>query len=492
MYVRALVLSVIAIAALSGCAVNPVSGRPEVALISARQERELGAEEAKKVEAAMGFVDDPRLVTYVQQVGERVAKHSPNTDVDYTFHVVDMAEPNAFALPGGYVYVSRGLLMLMSSEDELAGVVGHEVGHVAARHAVQRVSRAVPIGVVTGLGAVVTGMVSPMLGNVVGGLGSVTNELLLAPYGRDQEREADRVGAELAAKAGFDPAALASALRTLEREDALGDKRGASEPSFFATHPPLPERAENVTAFAAGLKRAPGAPIAATGEAFVEHLDGLVVGKNAAEGDFVGQQFVHPDLDVALEFPKDWKTQNTREAVGAGAPGGRASIVVDLGGKGDDPVQALTDIDRASGSDLAKRAERTTIGSRPAAHVVTEMRAEGERLVVDITCIAHGGRIFRIIGATRPGDAPNYASAFRSTARSFRAASPAELARLRQTVLRLVRGRSGETLTSLVARTESAWKPPMVAVANGLDASARLSEGQVVKIAVSEPYVARR
>jgi predicted Zn-dependent protease len=487
---RALPLGLVV--ALAGCAVNPVSGRPEVVLISTSQERELGRVAAKQVEASMGFVDEPRLTAYVRDVGARVATHSPYTGIEYTFNVVDIAEPNAFALPGGYVYVSRGLLALMSSEDELAGVIGHEVGHVAARHAVRRVSHAAPIGVASGVGAAVAGMVSPVLGDVVSGVGSLSNELILAPYDRDQEREADHIGAELSAKAGWDPNALAAYLRTLERETQLGNDGASNGLSFFATHPPLPERVENVTAFARDLPRAPGSPIAATPQDFIERLDGLVVGKSAAEGDFLGELFVHPELDFAIAFPTGWKTQNTREAVGAGEPHGQATIVVDLAGNGDDPMQALAAIDRASGSDLATHAERTTIGGLRAAHATTEMRADRERLVVDVTCVAHRGQIFRIVGATRPDTSNEFAKAFRTTAQAFRAPTPAELSRLRETRLRLARGRGGETLEELVARTRSAWKPEMVAVANGLAVSSRLAEGQLVKIAVSEPYVKGR
>src|SRR5262249_19836729 len=147
-----------------------------------------GAEEAKQVEAALGFVDDPKLQAYVQQLGARVAASSPLQSVDYTFHVLDIPQSNAFALPGGWVYVSRGILVMTNSEDELAGILGHEIGHVAARHAVQQVSRAAPIGILSGIGAAVTGLVSPTLGDVVGGAGAAANAMVLAPYGRDQER----------------------------------------------------------------------------------------------------------------------------------------------------------------------------------------------------------------------------------------------------------------------------------------------------------------
>ncbi|HEX6531565.1 MAG TPA: M48 family metalloprotease, partial [Nitrospira sp.] len=131
-------------AALAACSINPVSNMPEVTLMSVEQEKKLGEEEDKKVAQEMGLLNDTSLNSYVDALGQRLAKESPRKDIDHQFHVVDMAEPNAFALPGGYVYVTRGLLALVNTEDELAGVVGHEIGHVAARHTVQRVSRQGP------------------------------------------------------------------------------------------------------------------------------------------------------------------------------------------------------------------------------------------------------------------------------------------------------------------------------------------------------------
>lgn len=488
----AVVGSLLVAVSLSGCAMNPVSGRPELSLVSPARERELGAEQAKKVEADMGFVADDRLADYVSALGTRIAAESPLASAAYTFHVVDMGEPNAFALPGGYVYVTRGLLALTSSEDELAGVIGHEVGHVAARHAVQRVSRALPIGILTGIGAAATGLVSPMLGSVVGGLGSVANDVLLAPYGREQEREADRVGATMAAKAGWDPAALADALHVLAREDALSGEGKASRPSFFATHPPLPEREETVRAFAATLACGPRRPIATSDEAYLERLDGLVVGKSAAQGVFDGARFVHPDLDFAVTFPSGWKTQNSRDAVGAGEPDGRATIVLDVMGKSDDPRSALAAIDAASGTVFATNAEATTIGGDRAAHGTSPMQTDGGPLAIDVTTIAHGGTIYRIVGATRPASAATFAIAFRTTARSFRSASAAEIARIRESRIRVVRGRDGETLAALATRTASVWPAAMIAIANGVPDSARLAGGQAMKVAVSVPYASRR
>src|SRR5215475_11564384 len=217
MRLGALVIAGIIAMLVAGCSVNPVSGRPELTLVSTEKEKEIGAEEAKNVEKYMGLVDDARLTAYLDALGQRLVKESPRQDVSYQFSVVDMIEPNAFALPGGYVYVTRGLLALVNTEDELAGVVGHEIGHVAARHSVQKISKQGPFALLTNLVAGITGLVSPMVGNIIGGVGEFAQSLVFAPYSRSQETEADRVGQEIEARAGWDPTGLSTFLRTLER-----------------------------------------------------------------------------------------------------------------------------------------------------------------------------------------------------------------------------------------------------------------------------------
>jgi len=177
----------------TACSVNPVSKLPEVTLVTVEQEKQIGAEEAKKVEQEMGLLQDPALTDYVGQLGQRLAKESPRQDVTYQFYVADMAEPNAFALPGGYVYVTRGLLALSNSEEELAGVVGHEIGHVAARHTVQKISRQGPFSLIFGLTAGLTGLLSPLVGNIVGGVGNFAQSLVFSPYSRSQESQSDEI-----------------------------------------------------------------------------------------------------------------------------------------------------------------------------------------------------------------------------------------------------------------------------------------------------------
>jgi predicted Zn-dependent protease len=484
-------LVLVAAAWLAGCAVNPVSGRPEVTLLSAKQERELGREESKRVAESIGLVPDGALTAYVRDVGTRVAAHSPLRDVDYTFAILDMPEPNAFALPGGYVYVSRGLLMILNSEDELAGVLGHEIGHIAGRHAVQSISRAAPIGILAGLGAGATGLVSPLLGDFVGSVGSSATSLVLAPYGREQEREADRVGQELSAKAGWEPAALADALKAIEREDALSCAKPSGRTSFLATHPPLPERVASVRAHASEVPRGRQRSDAASREAFLRRLDGLVVGPNASDGVFLGRTFVHPDFDVALVFPEGWEPRNERDGVGAREPKKEATVVMTIAGDGDDPMAPLATIDRQSNSSWSSQAERIEIGGLPAVHLTTEAIGSSGPIAVDVTWIAAGGRIFCIVGVTRPPNFQAYADTFRATARTFRRPTAAERAGVRENRVRLVRVANGDTISSVLARRPAAWTPEMTRIANGIPDGEEPAAGRLLKVAVSERYARR-
>lgn len=481
-------LGVVAVVA-TGCATNPVTGRPELVLVSAEREKELGRDEAHRVEREMGLLDDPALVAYVQAVGGRLAAQSPRRDVGYRFHVVDRAEPNAFALPGGYVYVTRGLLVFVNSEDELAGVIGHEIGHVAARHSVQQISRAAPLAVVTGISAAVTGVVSPGLGRAVGGAGAAASELILAPYNRDQEREADRVGQALAAAAGWDPAGLPAFLRTLGREEdlAAGGPRGGS---FLDSHPATPERVAATADHARELTRAPAAPISPTRAAFLRRLEGLPVGTRAADGVFDGPRFLHPNLDFTVRFPDGWSTENNREQVAAVAPDQQAFMTLEVVAQGDDPLIGAKLVQQASRAPVLQTTERLTVGGLPAARTRLRGRTDAGEVTALLAWIAHEGRIYQIAGVTPLERSDAFGPVFERIMQSFRPLSKEERASIREDRLRLVAAEEGETLNALIARSGTRWSADMVGVANGLAPGDRLVRGQLVKVVLSEPYTA--
>jgi len=484
----ALLLGCCAVMWGGGCAINPVTRRPEIVLITAEGEKQLGQEEAQRIEAGLGFVDNAALQGYVDAIGQRLAQRSPRQDITYSFHIVESSEPNAFALPGGYVYVTRGLLALANSEDELAVIMGHEIGHVAGRHAVQQISRATPFDVLTGLTAGVTGLVSPLLGDLVGGLGGLATGLVLAPYSRDQEREADRVGQEMAAQDGWDPAAIEGFLTALQRQEELkGD--APRRPGFLDAHPATPERIANTRAYAATLPRSVVAPIAASRAEFLQRLDGLVVGPRASQGLFEGQRFLHPSLDFSVQFPLDWRCANSRQQIVAADPNAAAIILLQMVAPGSDPLDGARRLQQESKAQIVPQTHRMTIGDLPAARALVQARGDRGDVVVHLTWIAHARTIYQLTGFTSVEGSTAYLPVFDVVAKSFRPLSPAERAGIHEARLRLVSADNGEMLDHLVARTGTLWSPDMVAVANGLDVNMPLRGGQLIKVAVSEPYV---
>jgi len=451
--------------------------------ISPSEEQRLGKESAQEVEDSIGLVRDARLVGYVRQVGDRLTRAAPASDATWQFNIADEAEANAFALPGGWVYVTRGALALLNSEDQLAGVLGHEMAHVLERHAARRIAAATPFALLFGVPAGLLGMISPTVGGVVEGTGQLASSVALASYSRDQERDADRRGIELAARAGYDPEGLATFLRTLEREEALQTGRDAGRPRFFSTHPTTPERVGNVETAARALARDAGAPLAAGRAAFLARLEGLVVGDNPAYGVFFGSLFLHPDLDLALDIPTGWKPVVGASGAGAAAPDGDAALVLTVVGAGDDPVAGARKDGLPEGQ--LKRLQRRQIGALPAAALVADTR-DGDRLV--LTWIAHRSRVCRLTALARVKDWERYGRDLERVTASVRPQLPADRDRIVESRLRIRRAMAGETVGQMAARAGGPWGAARMAVANGIAADARLEAGWPVKVAVTEQY----
>jgi len=479
-----LILSGLIMSVWAGCAINPVSGRPELTLISEKLEQELGDEEAKKIEAGMGFADETGFTPFLDQLGQRLAEHSPRKNVTFQFHIVDMAEPNAFALPGGHIYVSRGLLALTNTEGELAGVVGHEIGHVAGKHAVQRISRQAPFAVVFGIASGITGLVSSTVGDLLGGIGDLTQSAIFSPYSRSQETEADEVGQQIAAEAGWDPIELSTFLASLGREVTLHEKE-PRKPSFFDSHPATSDRVADTEHHAKSLTRAARDPISPTREAYLARLNGVVVGQRAANGVFQETAFLHPDLGFFVKFPEKWPHENAPEKIVAVAPDKDAAVVLEAVAKGDDPLEGARVLGKARKIDLAAKAKSLTINGLPAARAI--IPADG-KAQIELTWIAHGGLIFQLAAVASTGQFKTFQPVFDAVAGSFRSITGHERARITEKRVRLITALKTETIEALAARAHSAWKTDEVAVVNGLVATAQLREGQVLKVAVEERY----
>jgi predicted Zn-dependent protease len=462
----------------AACAVNPVSQHPEVALISAEKERQLGDDAARMVETEMGLVTDPALLPYVQRVGARLAKLSPRQDVSYTFQIVDIAAPNAFALPNGNIYVSRGLLALAATEDELAGTLAHELAHVAARHTV----RSANVAAATSPFRILTG---------IAGVGETASEAFLAPYSREQEREADTLGLDLAARAGYDPTALPRLLESLEREAALR-REGPARQSFFDSHPPTAERVQHAWERGATLKRAPAAPLAATPREFLARLDGLRVGDNPEHGAFQDSRFFLPSLGITVLFPPEWTTRNTPHAVVGYTKDKEALMFLTVEGKNEDPVEFVRTTEGQTGARLMEKASILEINALRAVRTIAAADSKRGPMTLDLTWIARGGVVYRLASVTLARRYAAYRPAFDLAVQSFRGMTAADTAQIRETWLRVVTAREGESLADVARRSRSVWSIDEMAIANRVTANAKLQAGYLVKVAVSEPYRDRR
>ncbi len=314
-FIFALLISVFS---LHSCAENPVTGKKQPAFMSEHREIEIGRIYDPRVRQEYGVYDDPELQAYVQQIGEKLGRLSHRAELFYRFTVLDHPQVNAFALPGGYIYITRGLLSYLNSEAELAAVLGHEIGHVTARHAVRQYTTSLAARIGYTIGAIFV----PELGTQgAANLFNVFGTAIVRGYGRKHELEADRLGGEYLALAGYEPRAILDVLHILKNQEHFEQERAKAEGrdpqvyhGVFATHPSADKRLQQVVA-EAERKKAANPRIAR--DEFLAQLDGVVFGDSVKQGVRYGHKFYHQDLGFALEFPESWRVENRPKEIEA-------------------------------------------------------------------------------------------------------------------------------------------------------------------------------
>lgn len=288
--------------ALGGCATNPVTGKKQISLVSEGKELQMGSEADPAVISEYGLYANQEVQRYVDGVGQRLGKVSHLPTLTWHFRVLDSPVVNAFAIPGGYIYITRGILAYLSSEAQLAGVLGHEIGHVTARHSAQQITRQQIAGIGVLAGAVFVSAFRPYSGIAQQGLG-----LLFLKYSRDNETQADELGVGYATKAGYDPREIPATYATLKR---IGERAGSTLPSFLSTHPDPGDREIRTTQLSSAAAASAHRDLAIDAPAYRGHIDGIVFGDDPRSGYFVGNRFYHPDLKFQLIFPQGWQTAN--------------------------------------------------------------------------------------------------------------------------------------------------------------------------------------
>ena len=455
------------------CARNPVTGRREIALISESQEIQMGQQSAQQVAQSLGLVEDEALQQYVQRIGAQLAADSERPGLPWTFRVVDDPTPNAFALPGGFIFLTRGMMNLMNSEAELASVLGHEIGHVTARHSVQQLSQMQLAQLGLGLGAVL----APEIAGQYGELASAGLQLLFLKYGRDDERQADELGFRYALNENYDVREFADVFAALQR---VGEAEGGSPvPGFLATHPDPGERVQTAQRRVAALEQPLTNAISDRAE-YLGQIDDLPYGENPRNGFFRGEEFIHPDLRFRLGFPQGWRTQNLPQAVVAVSPRQDASIQLTLS-QAPDPTSAARAFLGQQGIQ-AGRTFQEQVNGVPAAG--SYFQAQTQNGVVEglVAYFTHGGRTFELLSFAPQGRYGNYDAAVRAMVGSFRPLTDPALLNVRPPRVDVVRVDRAGTLAQFNARFPSTIPIDELALINGLSGpNAQLAAGDMVK-----------
>jgi predicted Zn-dependent protease len=307
-----------AVALGAACATNPVTGKKQMSLLSEAEELAIGQQQDVEIRREMGVYDDPGLQRYVDQIGQQLARNSHRPNLPWSFTIVDSPAINAFALPGGYVYVTRGVLAYLDDESELAGVLGHEIGHVTARHAAQAYTRQAQAN----LGLTILSIFVPST-RPFADLGATGLGVLFLKHGREAELEADRLGVEYGSGAGYDPAGVPRFLATLARVNAMSE-RGV--PNWLSTHPDPGSRVTKAEPIAGRFASADAKRV--NHDEYLERIHGLVFGDNPKDGIVRGSEFLHPLLRIGVKFPEGWELTNTPDAVMAREPGTQHFMVL--------------------------------------------------------------------------------------------------------------------------------------------------------------------
>ncbi len=478
-----LCLAPVALGGLSGCTTNPATGEQVfTGMLSPDREIAIGRQQHPQVIKAFGGeYGSPELRRYVDSIGQLLATTVERREFKYTFTIVNSGIVNAFAMPGGYIYVSRGLLALAENEAELAGVLAHELGHINALHHGRRQGQELLAGIlITGIG-----VAAGPGGQQLAELGNVAATGILRSYSREHELEADSLGLRYMSRAGYDPQALVEFLAKMRDDSRLEAKRHGKSPeevdafNYLATHPAPIERVERASAQAASL-RVPNPMLAR--DVYLKKIDGLLYGDDPDQGFVRGRVFAHPKLRFRFEVPQGFTLFNTDNAVIAKGPND-AAIVFDIAKKpSDGPVRYyLTDV-WARGTTL-RNVEAISVNGLDAATATAQSGRTGRDIrLIAIRKDLH--TIYRLVFITRPGDTARLSDELRRTTYSFRVLSEAEAAALKPLRIRTVRVGQGDTSALLARRLADGdgFSQDRFRVLNGLRGNAEVRPGELVKI----------
>ncbi|MCX5885823.1 MAG: M48 family metalloprotease [Proteobacteria bacterium] len=464
------------------CAINPVTKRSEFVLMSEEQEIEFGRRLDPEIVKEYGNYESLALQEYVNQVGQKLARISDRPDLVFHFKVVNTPDVNAFALPGGYVYVTRGILAYLNSEAELAGVIGHEIGHVNARHAVRQYTQAAGYQIASG----VLSIFVPEARN----FGQLTDIIFLGisrGYSREYELEADELGIKYAAQAGYDPQAVHSFLSTLEQMEK--ENKEKTYHGLFSTHPETRTRIDKAIEEVKNNPALTSKTFAVMSAEYKARIDGLLYGPDPKEGIVVKNVFLHPDLRIEITFPEGWKINNGRDVLSAKHPEKNyyLQMMVQDMGKWVPVEQAAREISQKF--HMREISGMATRINGLEAYVGNYQGSMKELGVIGIKggFIIRGDKIYPLLGFSPLEEFKKVEHIFTSAIYSFRELSLEEAESIKPARVRLYTVQKNETFDTIAKEIKGGTEDgKTLALINGFNPGATPPAGEKIKVVEKE------
>ena len=455
------------------CSINPVTGKKEISLISEQGEIALGENTDKQVRAQYGVYFDPVLTGYVERVGSKLVPFTHRPHLTYHFAVLDTPVINAFAAPGGYIYVTRGVLAMMNSEAELAVLLGHELGHVNARHSVSKMSQLI----IVQLGLAVGSALSEEFAKF-SGLASIGVQLLFLKFSRNDEREADRLGVDYSRNSGYNPAQMINFFSSLQ---SLGDLSGGhSLPGFLSTHPLTSERIENTKA----ILLESDSRLQYGREPYFSQIDNMIYGSDPRQGFVEGRTFYHPQMRFYFSIPQGWAVQNTPANVTLVSEDGNAAVVL-LAEQSNEGIRDYAKKKASSfeGHILQSERSQTINGMTSYLQSLDVPQQEGENLRVILSCIKKGEYVYSFASLSTVSKFSSYDYTFGTVVGSFRELTDRTYLNRQPARITVIKANGKQTLQSIFQRAgmnKDLWQK--FAIMNGMQLNQRPESGQSVKI----------
>jgi predicted Zn-dependent protease len=455
-----------------GCARNPVTGKSELSLVSESQEIAMGKQSAQEVAQTIGLYDNANAQAYVAEIGKPIAAASERPNLPWEFHVVDDASVNAFALPGGFIYVTRGLMTTVNDEAEFATVIGHEIGHVTNRHSVQMISKSQLAQLGLGIGSILSSDIAKY-----GQLASAGLQVLFLKYSRDAENQADQAGFRYALTQGYDVREMPKVFQTLDRISQTGG--GGKLPEWLATHPNPGNRIKHIETLLDTVHQDLG-KAKVNREGYLQRIKGMTYGEDPQQGYFEGTQFYHPKMRFQLHFPDGWQVQNTAAAVASVSPSQDAIIQLSLAGQAS-PQQAAQQFLSQQGVQPGQ-SSNSNINGLPATASYFQAQTEQGTIEGIVSFISYGGQTFGLMGYTPAGKLSTYDRVFQSTIRSFSELRDPSKVNVQPARVEVVRVPRQMTLEQFNAQYPSSIPIEQVAIINEMEGpQAVIPAGQMVK-----------